>query len=176
MLRLIPRCPEFVSGYRDYCREMYDCGVVYFRPTPPRFIDEGWFERTRPVYDQKEQGLIGGQSPSFHYWAVDGERFIGEFQLRTQFTEKVLTDIGSIGYAVRPSEWGKGRGTEILRQGLEIARARGMEKVLLTIDEENAASIRVCEKLGGQLADVIEAENEAEGRHRLRRYWIALIP
>ena len=155
---------------------MYDKNVVFFRPTPPRFIDEGWFERTRPVYDQKEQGQIGGQSPSFHYWAVDDERFIGEFQLRTQFTEKVLTDIGSIGYAIRPSEWGKGRGTEILRQGLEIARARGMEKVLLTINDKNAASIRVCEKLGGQLADVIEAENEAEGRHRLRRYWIALIP
>lgn len=174
MLRLIPRSPEYVSGYRDYCREMYDKNVVFFRPTCPEYIDEGWFERTRPVYDQKEQGLIEGQSPSFHYWAVDGERFIGEFQLRTQFTEKVLTDIGSVGYAVRPSEWGKGCGTEILRQGLEIARARGMEKVLLTIDEENAVSRHVCEKLGGRLADTIEVLNRDGERRKLRRYWIAL--
>ena len=73
MLRLIPRCPEYVSGYRDYCREMYDCGVVYFRPTPPRFIDEGWFERTRPVYDQKEQGQIEGQGSRAQRLHIDGD-------------------------------------------------------------------------------------------------------
>lgn len=49
-----------------------------------------------------------------------------------------------------------------------------MEKVLLTINEENTASIHVCEKLGGKLVDTIEAYNEAEGHHLLRRYWIAL--
>ena len=55
-----------------------------------------------------------------------------------------MNDIGSIGYAVRISEWGKGYGTEILRQGLEIAKEKGMEKVLLNINENNAASIRLC--------------------------------
>lgn len=174
MLQLIERCPEYVAGYRDYCRELYDNHVVYFRPTHPDNIDDGWFFRTKPLYDRKAKGLIEGQAASIHYWAVDNGRFIGEFQLRTQFTEKVLTDIGSIGYAVRVSEWGKGYGTEILRQGLAIARARGMEEVLFTINDKNAASIHVCEKLGGELRDVIEAYNEAEGHHLLRRYWIKL--
>lgn len=118
--------------------------------------------------------MIAGQSISIHYWAIDNDRFIGEFQLRTRFTEKVLTDIGSIGYAVRVSEWGKGYGTEILRQGLVLAREHGMEKVLLTINEMNTASIHVCEKLGGKLWDTIEAYNEAEGQHLLRRYWISV--
>jgi hypothetical protein len=76
-----------MAGYKAYCQELYDNGVLYFRPTDPSRIDDGWFERTKPLYDQKEQGLIEGQSPSIHYWAVDGERFIGEFQLRTQFTD-----------------------------------------------------------------------------------------
>ena len=174
MLELIGRCPEFVPGYREYCRELYDHGVVFFRPTRPESVDEGWFERTKPWYDLKEQGLPDGQPVSFHYWAVDGGRFIGEFQLRTEFPEKVMRDIGSIGYAVRVSEWGKGYGTAILRLGLDIARARGMERVLLTINDRNAASIRVCEKLGGRLGDVIDAYNEAEGPHLLRRYWIEL--
>ena len=49
-----------------------------------------------------------------------------------------------------------------------------MERVLLTINDRNAASIRVCEKLGGRLGDVIDAYNEAEGPHLLRRYWIEL--
>lgn len=55
-----------------------------------------------------------------------------------------MTDIGSVGYAVRIAELGKGYGTEILRQGLEIAKGHGMEKVLLIISEENAASIHIC--------------------------------
>ena len=174
MLQLIKRCPEYTPGYKAYCRELHDNHVVYFRPTDPGAIDEGWFLRTKPWYDKKEQGLIEGQSISFHYWAVDNGKFIGEFQLRTEFTEKVMLDIGSIGYAVRVSEWGKGYGTEILRQGLEIAKAHGMGKVLLTINEKNIASIRVCEKLGGKLEDTIEAYNNAEGHHMLRRYWITI--
>ncbi len=153
---------------------MYRENVVFFRPTRPESIDENWFFRTRDWYDRKEKGLVEGQPVSFHYWAVDGGRFIGEFQLRTEFPERVLREIGSVGYAVRPPEWGKGYGTEILRQGLELAREHGMEKVLLTINEANGASIRICEKAGGKLGDVIEAYNEAEGHHLLRRYWITL--
>ena len=174
MLQLIKRCPEFVAGYKEFCQESYDNNIVYFRPTRPENIDEGWFERTREWYEKKEKGLIEGQSPSLHFWAVDGDEFIGEFQLRTEFTEKVLTDIGSIGYGVKVSQWGKGYGTEILRQGFAIAKELGMEKVLFTINEKNARSIHVCEKLGGKLEDVIDAYNEAEGQHRLRRYWITL--
>ena len=115
-----------------------------------------------------------GQPVSFHYWAIEDGKFIGEFQLRTEFPQKVMKDIGSIGYAVRVSEQGKGYGTEILRLGLLLAKEHGMDKVLLTINEENTASIHVCEKLGGELKDTIKAYNEAEGHHLLRRYWITL--
>lgn len=174
MLKLIKRCPEYVQGYKEYCRELYENGEPYFRPTPPETIDETWFARTKPWYESKEQGLLPGVARSYHYWAVDGDRFIGEFQCRTEFTEKVLNEIGSIGYAVRPSEWGKGYGTMILRHGLEIAKSLGMEKVLFTVNEENQPSLHVIEKLGGVLADTIDAYTEAEGHHRLRRYWITL--
>ena len=174
MLRLIPRCKEYVAGYKAYCQELYDAGVVYFRPTDPKCIDEGWFERTKPLYEAKEKGQVEGQPTSFHYWAVDGDKFVGEFQLRTDFPKKVLLDIGSIGYAVRVSEWGKGYGAEILRQGLALAKQKGMDKVLLTINEDNTRSIRLCEKASGVLADTIEADNPVEGKHKLRRYWITL--
>lgn len=174
MLQLIKRSPDYVAGYREYCREVYDSGVLYFRPTNPESIDDGWFARTKPLYDKKEQGLLAGYPKGFHYWAVDGDRFVGEFQLRTEFPERVMNELGSIGYAVRPSERRKGYGTEILRQGLDIARQKGMEKVLLTINDENVASIRLCEKLGGVLWDTVRVCNEAEGQHLLRRYWVYL--
>lgn len=174
MLQLIKRCAEYVAEYKAYCQELYDNNVVYFRPSNPNSVDDDWFLRTKQWYDMKEKGLIEGQPASFHYWAVDDGKFIGEFQLRTEFPEKVMLEIGSIGYAVRVSEWNKGYGTEILRHGLKIAKEHGMASVLLTINEKNAASIHVCEKLGGKLEDTIEAFNEAEGHHTLRRYWISL--
>ncbi len=174
MLELIKRCEEYVQGYKEYCAELYDHNVTYFRPTDPKYIDKTWFSRTKQWYDNKEKGLVEGQPVSFHYWAVDGGRFIGELQLRTEFPQKVLTDIGSIGYAVRVSEWGKGYGTAIFKQGLAIAKEHGMDKVLITVNDENAVSAHICEKLGGKLADKIEAYNAAEGRHLLRRYWIEL--
>ena len=170
MLELIKRCPEYVLGYRDYCRELYDNNISYFRPTNPDSIDDDWFLRTKDWYDKKEKGLIEGQPVSFHYWAIDNGKFIGEFQLRTGFGEKVLNDIGSIGYAVRVSEWKKGYGSEILRLGLEIAREKGMEKVLLNINENNTASICLCEKFGGVLEDRIRTKEH----ETLRRYWINL--
>ena len=107
MVKLIKRCPEYVMVYKEYCQELYDNHVIYFRPTNPKNIDDEWFFRTKSWYDRKEQGLVEGQPVSFHYWAIDNGKFIGEFQLRTEFPEKVMLDIGSIGYAVRVSEQGK---------------------------------------------------------------------
>ena len=174
MLELIDRCPEYVCGYREYCREAFDNNVIYFRPTDPKLIDDEWFIRTKDWYKKRENGEIQDQPISFHFWAVDGEKFIGEFQLRTELTQKILFGIGSIGYAVRTSEQGKGYGTEILKQGLRIAKAHHMNKVLLNINDENLVSIHICEKFGGKLMDKIQSYNDAEGHHIMRRYWICL--
>lgn len=174
MLKLIERRAEYVDGYKAYCQEAYDNHVIYFVPSDPARIDGGWFARTKEWYDKKETGQIPGQPIGFHYWAVDGDVFIGEFQLRTEFTEEIMTGIGSIGYAVRVSQQGKGYGAELLRQGLEIAKKHGMTKVLLNISESNAVSAHVCEKLGGKLMDKISATDRAQGDHVMRRYWIYL--
>ena len=81
---------------------------------------------------------------------------------------------GLILNVARVSEQGKGYGIAILRLGLELAKQHGMDKVLLTINDENKASIHVCEKLGGIWEDTIEAYNDVERQHLLRRYWITL--
>lgn len=174
MLELIPRSPKYVDGYRAYCREAFEGHVTYFVPSDPDKIDPGWFERTKWWYDKKEKGLIPGVPAGFHYWAVDGEDFIGEFQLRTESSHDVLYGIGNIGYAVRVSRQHRGFGTAILQKGLLIAKDHGMSSVILNINDENVVSSHVCEKLGGVLVDKIRAVNEAEGDHLMRRYRIIL--
>ena len=174
MLRLIKRSSKYVLEYKKYCEEFYANKVTYFRPMNPNLIDDGWFERTKPLYDKKEQGLLDGYPKGFHYWAIDDGKFIGELQLRPEFSDKILNEVGNIGYAVKISEWGKGYGTEMLRQGLEIAKGHGMDRALILINEDNVASIRLCEKLGGVFEDTIDAYNDVEGHHKLRKYWITL--
>lgn len=174
MIKLIKRNPAFMKGYKEYCQEFWDNNILWFRPTNPKSIDENWFERSADWYDKKEKGLVPGCAKCIHYWAVDDDKFIGEFQLRTELDEELMRGIGSIGYSVRVSEWGKGYGREILKQGLDIARNLGIDKVLLTINDNNIVSSHVCESCGGILMDKITVETEDEGVHIKRRYWIYL--
>ena len=59
--------------------------------------------------------------------------------------------------------------TEILRESLVIARAGGVDAVLMTCNDSNVGSAAVIECCGGVLEDVITL---ADGT-ALRRYWIA---
>jgi predicted acetyltransferase len=174
MLKLVARNLLYMQGYKEYCQEFWDNNIVWFRPINPQNIDENWFERTYDWYAKKEQGKVPGYAKSFHYWAVDEGKFIGEFQLRPDLDETLMRGIGSIGYSVRKTEWGKGYGDAIMKQGLAIAKGFGLDKVLLTINDNNIVSSHICEKNGGLLMDKITVESKDEGIHIMRRYWIYL--
>jgi predicted acetyltransferase len=57
----------------------------------------------------------------------------------------------------------------MLEQALVVARAAGVEDVLVTCDDDNAASAAIIERAGGVLEDV-RARPDGIG---MRRYWIA---
>jgi predicted acetyltransferase len=55
--------------------------------------------------------------------------------------------------------------------GLELARERGLHRVLLTCDETNIGSRKVIENNGGQLENAVEVEGQTVLK---MRYWINL--
>ena len=73
------------------------------------------------------------------------------------------------GYSVRPSERGQGYAKEMLRQDLEICRAFGLDKVLVTCARDNIASEKTILANGG----VYEREVLVDGIY-IKRYWIKL--
>lgn len=99
---------------------------------------------------------------------VDGV-VVGRSSLRFELNEFLRTLGGHIGYAVRPQFRGRGYATEILRQSVDLLRARGISPVLVTCDDDNLASARVIESNGGVLESVVPGVADMPKR----RYWIS---
>jgi predicted acetyltransferase len=125
-----------------------------------------------PTFLQKQIDMAKGIGidltryvPQTTYWLFVNERPVGIGRLRHYLNDHLRRIGGHIGYAIRPSERGKGYGTLILRELLMKAKERGIEAALVTCDEGNIRSMKVIERNGGQL------EGIAEGK---RRYWIQL--
>jgi predicted acetyltransferase len=108
-----------------------------------------------------------------HLWAVLSGRdeVVGRISIHHELNDALRVEGGHIGYDTVPSFRGRGVATEMLRQALPVARALGLDSVLLTCDDTNAASIRVIERNGGTLR---ETRTLGANRPRKRYYWIAL--
>ncbi|WP_166134414.1 GNAT family N-acetyltransferase [Nocardioides ochotonae] len=111
--------------------------------------------------------------PCTFYWiladAPDGrdgaEEVVGHLALRHELNDWLHELGGHIGYSVRPSRRREGHAARALALALVEARELGLERVLVTCDEDNEASRRTIERNGGVLEDV---------RSGKRRYWIDL--
>jgi predicted acetyltransferase len=118
------------------------------------------------------QNMADGHVPATTFWALDGEgEVVGMLRLRHHLNEALLRSGGHVGYYVRPAARGRGYATEMLRLALDEARALGIERVLLTAYTTNSASVRVIEKNGGLLENIVPDPETGEPH---ARFWIDL--
>jgi predicted acetyltransferase len=119
------------------------------------------------------KGLCENLVPHTTYWTVDaaGDEIIGVANLRHRLNDFLLREGGHIGYSIRPSFRGRGLATRQLALALETARRRGLRRVLVVCECDNAASGRVIQKNGGRMADEVTSEETGK---LMRRYWIEL--
>lgn len=100
-----------------------------------------------------------------YFWITDGdpEEFVGYLALRHSLTPWLLEEGGHIGYSVRPSRRREGHATRALALAARRAAELGLDRVLVTCDEDNLGSRRTIERCGGVYED---------SRKDKRRYWI----
>jgi predicted acetyltransferase len=102
-------------------------------------------------------------------WVVDGGTVLGAIALRHELNDFLLRAGGHIGYGIRPAARRRGLATWALGEMLQVARERGLDRVLITCNVTNVASRKTIEHHGG----VREDERDTE-IGRIYRYWITL--
>ena len=149
-------------------------------PDVPNFLHyhaEGMsLARYLTVLNERARGvdLPPGHVPSTFLFGFDADRIVGRVSIRHELNPYLLRVGGHIGYTVVPEFRRRGYATAMLRLALEFARdTLGLDRVLVTCDDDNVGSIRTIEKNGGVLEDVVTGDDLAKPK---RRYWIATSP
>ena len=120
---------------------------------------------------QRGTNLPPDHVPTTFLFAFVGTRIVGRVSIRHTLNGLLERVGGHIGYVVVPEFRRRGYATEILRQALQMVREElGLSRALVTCDDDNLGSIRVIEKNGGRLENIITGPDLAKAK---RRYWIA---
>ena len=169
MLRLVEPALLYKAAILDAVAEMQAIGEWDISPDAfaARFDD-----MLREIAAAKDPATARpGALPYEDFWLMEQDIWIGLLTLRLQINEQFLRSGGHIGYVIRPSRRRRGYGTALLRLGLDKARERGLQRVLLTCDETNIGSRKIIEANGGQFEDAVVVAGQDIPK---LRYWISL--
>jgi predicted acetyltransferase len=167
VLRLRPLRPDdeaaFRAGHAAMAAEGFSFGLG-LEPGMP------WSTYLKTLADhQAGVGLPADRVPGTFLVAEVAGEIVGRSSIRHALSEYLQREGGHIGYGVLPSHRRRGYATEILRQSLVVARAVGIDRVLVTCDDSNIGSRAVIEACGGRLGNVVDSVVDGP---RVRRYWI----
>jgi predicted acetyltransferase len=157
------------EGYsRDTLREETPETIAAIADAPDWFLRS---LRDPPTTVVLPDGTLGPRVPETHLWYVEGDEFLGSISARHSLTPMLDLWGGHIGYAVRPSARGRGHASAMLALMLDHVRQNlPLDRVTLTANLKNPASMRVIEKNGGVIRD--EVPHPWIAGDVGRRYWI----
>ena len=130
-----------------------------------------WLAFNKDMEDEAKKPANWVVGEQFAYVRKSDGRIVGMIQFRHEFNDFLREFGGHIGYSVRPSERRKGYARRMLADCLNVCRAFGLERVLITCIRDNEASRRTILANGGVYERTTYFEKEDV---YLERYWIRL--
>ena len=161
-LRLPEELPQGeVTGFETTWQGSPNPAAAFLRGKPY----EQWLEETITHRTTVPEGWV----PATLYYLVDREGHVaGALDLRHYLNDGLYYG-GHIGYGMSPPYRGRGWAPLMLALGLEKAKALGIDRALVTCNDDNLPSAGTIEACGGVLENVVLEEGKP-----LRRYWIDL--
>lgn len=127
-----------------------------------------------------------GSAPSHHFWmklhGMNGSpapvAIAGGLGLRIGTSDEICKYAGHVGYHVYPPARGRRYAERACQLLLPLARASGIREFWITVNPDNVASRRTCERLGARLIEMITIPADhpfyARGERTKCRYRIEL--
>ena len=119
--------------------------------------------------EECEMGKLKNCVPSLQMGLFNKKtgKLMGLIQLRSCLSEDIIEPGGNISYCVRPDERGNGYAKYMLKNILQYCKPIGINKILLTCDDADIASVKTIESCGG-----IYERTILNGDKRIKRFWI----
>lgn len=131
------------------------------------------------VFDQLTEGdVVRGFAPGYHFKILNRDSIeVGHFNFRVGDSEHVRLAAGHIGYEILEEHRGHGyAGDACLAAASWLAEVaqKVSQKILITTDPDNIASIRTIERIGATFLDEVDVPegdpHYLRGSFRKRRY------
>lgn len=174
MLRLIDANKKYLDEYKiAYEESIKKVKEGKIKKHDLMFLNPEETDIIQSFMDNRDQSKLPEYYvPSYDYFFVEDDKFIGVIHIRIRLTEGLLKYGGHIGYGINPLYWNKGYGTKLLKMGLEKAKELVKEdKILITCDDDNIGSYKIIENNGGVLENKV-TNTDAGETFITRRYWI----
>ena len=117
MLKLIEADKKYLNQYKEaYLESLNQIELGTMKKHNLMFMNPDEIDIIQRIKDNRDKTkLKSTYVPSYDYFAIDNDKFIGVIHIRISLTPALMNYGGHIGYGVNPKYWHQGYGTQILK-------------------------------------------------------------